>query len=55
MFIQLFYLGDAVAAQFSDDQWYRGMIVEKANSIIPNQFRVFYVDYGNTSVVDIAK
>lgn len=42
--------GDTLLAQFTeDDSWYRGIIL---NSIKNNSFEVFYLDYGNSEMLD---
>jgi len=44
--------GDAVKAQFTaDDRWYRA----KVTDVVPEGFKVFYIDYGNSEVVPAAR
>jgi len=45
------YIGQVVAAEYSDSMWYRGRIV----GFHQDQFEVFYFDYGSALLVDIDK
>ncbi|XP_072188446.1 tudor domain-containing protein 6 isoform X2 [Excalfactoria chinensis] len=48
---QLLQAGDLICALYSDDSlWYRAVVKEKASD---HSISVRYIDYGNTSVVDI--
>jgi len=43
------FIGQVVAAQYTDLMWYRGKIMAYHR----NQFEIFYFDYGSTVTVDI--
>ncbi|XP_010582615.1 PREDICTED: tudor domain-containing protein 6 [Haliaeetus leucocephalus] len=50
---QLFQAGDLISAVYSEDSlWYRAVVKEKTSN---NLISIQYIDYGNTSVINVAQ
>ncbi|KFV52563.1 Tudor domain-containing protein 6, partial [Gavia stellata] len=50
---QLFQAGDLISAVYSEDNlWYRAVVKEKTSD---NLISIQYIDYGNTSVINVAQ